>query len=298
MSNNKKIIVITGPTASGKSVLAIHLAKRYNGEIISADSRQIYKGLKIGSGAVTKKEMSGIPHHLIGIANPKKTFTVSDYKKLARKELGKIWKRNKLPIMVGGTGLYIRAVVDGLVIPEVKPNLKLRKELDNKTVAELSQTLKKMDLRRWKEIDRQNPRRLIRAIEIATILGKVPKLKTEPLEAETLFLGVKKEGKEFKSKVQRRVGEMIKAGLVTETQRLVKLGVPEKKMREFGFEYSSALDFIGGKMGSKFELSEKITKLTLDYAKRQMTWFKKDGRIQWVMSSKEALDSARKFLYY
>ena len=155
MSKNKKLIVIAGTTASGKSALGIALAKKFGGEIISADSRQIYRGLKIGSGAVSKKEVSDIPHYLLSVANPKKTFTVSQYKKLARKKMEEIWKRNKLPIIVGGTGLYIRAAVDGLVIPEVKPNPKLRRELEKKSVSELSLILKKKDVRRWREIDKK-----------------------------------------------------------------------------------------------------------------------------------------------
>ena len=228
--SNKKLIVVVGPTASGKSALAIKLAKRFNGEIISADSRQIYRGLEIGSGMVTKKDMSGIPHHLLGIANPKKVFTVSHYKKLARKEMDNIWKINKLPIMVGGTGLYIRAAVDGLVIPEVKPNPKLRRELDRKTVLELSRTLKKMDIRRWREIDRKNPRRLIRAIEIATALGKVPKQKMNPIKSDILFLGVRKDKEEIKRLIYKRLISRLKHGMIAEVKGLHREGLPWKRL--------------------------------------------------------------------
>jgi tRNA dimethylallyltransferase len=293
----KKIVIVVGPTASGKSALGIALAKRFGGEVVSADSRQVYRGLEIGSGAISKKEANGIPHHLLGIVNPKKTFTVSEYRKMARKEIEAIWKREKLPILVGGTGLYIRAAVDGLVIPDVKPNPKLRKTLERMSVDELSNVLKKKDLRRWKEIDRKNPRRLIRAIEIATALGKVPALKMDPLAAEVLFLGVRKERKALESSVRKRVGNMVRGGLIAETKKLAKAGVSERKIREFGFEYSNALDFIEGKTGSKQELTDKIVKSTLDYSKRQMTWFGKDRRITWVKNGREALDSVRKFLY-
>ncbi|MEK7169561.1 MAG: tRNA (adenosine(37)-N6)-dimethylallyltransferase MiaA [Patescibacteria group bacterium] len=297
MSKERKIIIIAGPTASGKSALGITLAKKFGGEIISADSRQIYKGLEIGSGAVNKKEAGGIPHYLINVTNPKKTFAVSEYKRLARKKMETIWKKKKLPILVGGTGLYIRAAVDGLVIPDVKPNPKLRRKLEKKSVSELSLILKKKDVRRWREIDQKNPRRLVRAIEIAMALGKVPAIKINPLAAEVLFLGIRKEGKMLESAVRKRVAKMVREGLVAETKKLAKAGVPERKIREFGFEYSNILAFIGGEIASKPELIDKIAKSTRDYAKRQMTWFKKDGRIIWVKNRKAALDSVRKFLY-
>ncbi|MEK7505975.1 MAG: tRNA (adenosine(37)-N6)-dimethylallyltransferase MiaA [Patescibacteria group bacterium] len=292
----RKLIIVVGPTASGKSALAIAFARKYNGEVISADSRQVYKGLEIGSGAVSKKEARNIPHHLIGIINPKRTFTVSEYKRLARNKMEAIWKKGKLPILVGGTGLYIRAAVDGLVIPDVKPNPKLRRKLEKKSVSELSLILKKKDVRRWREIDQKNPRRLVRAIEIAMALGKVPAIKINPLAAEVLFLGIRKEGKMLESAVRKRVAKMVREGLVAETKKLAKAGVPERKIREFGFEYSNILAFIGGEIASKPELIDKIAKSTRDYAKRQMTWFRKDNRIIWIRNRQEAIIKINKFL--
>ena len=175
---SRKIIVILGPTASGKSWLAVKIARKYNGEIISADSRQVYKGLDIGAGKITKKEMSGIPHYCLDIISPKKIFTVADFKKFADKAIEKIFSKNKTPIIVGGTGLYIQAIVDNVILPEVKPDWKLRKELEKKTTEKMFDFLKKLDPRRAKNIDPKNPRRLIRAIEIAKKLSKTPKLKT------------------------------------------------------------------------------------------------------------------------
>jgi len=294
----KKIIVVAGPTASGKSRLAVALAKEYGGEIISADSRQIYKGLKIGSGAVTKKEAAGIPHHLIGFVNPRKTFTAAGFKKLAREEIKRIWEKDKLPIMVGGTGLYIRAALDGLAMPEVKPNHKLRNELEKKGVTELSRMLRKIDRRRWEEIDKENPRRLIRALEIAKTLGKVPKPKPDPLKADILFIGTTMERKPLELAVRKRVRSMINGGLIEETRKLIDSGIDERKIREFGFEYSDTLGFIHGEISSKSKLLEKIEKDTLKYAKRQMTWFKKDRRIHWVKNQSEALDLAKRFVYH
>ena len=172
--------MILGPTASGKSALGVKLAKKINGEIISADSRQVYKGLDIGSGKITRKEMGGIPHYCLDIFSPKKIFTVVDFKKRADKAIEEIFAKNKTPIIVGGTGLYIQAIVDNIVLPEVKPDWKLRKELEKKTTEEMFKMLKNLDPERAKNIDAKNPRRLIRAIEIAKALGKVPNLAVKP----------------------------------------------------------------------------------------------------------------------
>lgn len=288
MSNNK-LVVIVGSTASGKSALAVRLAKKFNGEIVSADSRQVYKGLEIGSGKTTKKEMAGIPHHLLGIASPKGVFTASQYQKMARRGFKKIWNKGKLPILVGGTGFYIRAAVDGIVIPEVKPNLKLRKKLENKSVSELSEILKKKDIRRWEEIDQKNPRRLARAIEIAEALGKVPELKSNPLKANILFIGTTKTKNTLEKLIKRRVRRMIETGLIEEVRTLIKKRVSEKKIREFGFEYADTLDFLEGGIRTKKELLNKITADSMKYTKRQMTWFKRDSRIIWIKNEKEAI---------
>ena len=170
----KKLIVVLGPTASGKTDLSIKLAKKLGGEIVSADSRQIYKGMDIGTGKVTKKEMRGIPHHLLDVASPRARFSAAHYQKMALKAIGKTYKRGKIPFLVGGTGFYIQAVTEGLVLPEVKPDWKLRKKLEKKSNKELFLMLLKLDKKRAKAIDRDNPRRLIRAIEIAKKIGAVP----------------------------------------------------------------------------------------------------------------------------
>src|SRR3989344_9637740 len=162
-----RIIVIVGPNASGKSELGVKLAKKMNGEIISADSRQVYKGLDIGSGKITKKEMRGVRHHWLSVADPKKVFTALDFKKIAERAIYDIISRNKVPIIVGGTGFYIDAALGRVKLGGVSPNLKLRKKLGGKSATELLKILKKLDSKRAKTIEQKNPRRLIRAIEIA-----------------------------------------------------------------------------------------------------------------------------------
>jgi len=163
------LVVILGPTASGKSELAIKLAKKFGGEIVSADSRQIYQEMDIGTGKLTKKQMASIAHHLINLVKPDQEFTLAQYKKLAIKTIKNIQKRNKLPFLVGGTGLYIQTVVDNLIIPQVKPNKKLRNKLEKLTNQELLIQLKKIDPLTAKIIDPYNKRRLIRALEVCLL---------------------------------------------------------------------------------------------------------------------------------
>jgi tRNA dimethylallyltransferase len=189
----KPTIVVVGPTASGKSDLAVFLAKKYHGEVISADSRQIYKGMDIGTGKITKKEMAGVPHYLLDVAAPSRRFTAAQYKKLGQAAIKKIRHKNKIPIICGGTGFYIRALIDDLQIPTVKPNLKLRAQLEKRTTAELFTQLKKLDPRRAAEIDCHNPRRLIRALEIVMTTGQpVPPLALPSCHPELVSGSIKK----------------------------------------------------------------------------------------------------------
>ena len=192
VKNKLKIIVILGQTATGKSDFAVQIAKRVlavsrvESEIISADSRQVYKDMDLGTGKITKKEMRGVPHHLLDVASPKKIFSVSDYQKLADKKIQEIFSRGHIPILCGGTGFYIDALVNGTVLPEVAPDKILRKKLDKKSTSELFKILKKLDINRAKSIDKNNRVRLIRAIEIAKTLGKVPKISNKDTKYDTL----------------------------------------------------------------------------------------------------------------
>ena len=170
----QKVLVILGPTAIGKSALAVKLAKRFDGEVISADSRQVYKGLDIGTGKITKKEMGGIPHHLLDVADPKKQFSVSDFVREANHALAMIYHSGRVPIIVGGTGFYIDALTGDVSLPEVPPDKLLRAKLNKLSNEELFEILKKKDPERAETIDRHNKVRLVRALEIIEALGKVP----------------------------------------------------------------------------------------------------------------------------
>ena len=289
----KKLIVILGPTASGKTDLSIKLAKKFNGEIISADSRQVYKRMDIGTNKITKKEMQGVPHYLLDVASPKRRFTVAQYQKLALKAIEIIYKKNKIPFLVGGTGFYIQAVVDGIVIPRVKPDWKLRKKLEKKNTKELFLMLKKLDPNRTKNIDKNNPRRLIRALEIVKELGTVPPLSLSGPRFELLMIGVKKENLE--ERIKKRLLKRLKIGMVAEVNNLRKSCLSWKRLEEFGLEYRYIAQYLQKKINYE-EMIEKIQKESEHFAKRQMTWFKREKRIKWVKTSQEAEKLVKKEL--
>lgn len=305
MSSANKVIVILGPTASGKSTLGVKLAKKFNGEIISADSRQVYKGLDIGSGKITKKETRGVSHYCIGIVSPKKIFTVVDFKRCAEKTIEKILKKNKIPIIVGGTGLYIKAIINNICLPEVKPNWKLRKRLEKKTTEEMFKMLKKLDPRRAKNIDPENPRRLIRAIEIAKAIGKIPRLEVGLPNYDILQIGIKLPDEILKKNIEKRIKKMIKKGLIAETNKLRKSGLSWKRIYELGFEYKNPALFLQNKI-NKEEMLAKMLIENWQYTKRQMTWFsahgesasggKRDKRINWISKENQAEKLIKEFL--
>ncbi|HYC34152.1 MAG TPA: tRNA (adenosine(37)-N6)-dimethylallyltransferase MiaA [Candidatus Paceibacterota bacterium] len=292
MKSKPKIIVILGPTASGKSDFAVTIAKKFKGEVISADSRQIYKDLDIGTGKITKKEMKGVPHHLLDVVSPKKTFTVSDFKKLAEKKIEEILSRGKVPVICGGTGFYIDAVVNNVILPEVPPNKALRKKYEKMEARKLFETLSRLDPKRAKEIDPHNKVRLIRAIEIASALGKVPKLKSKPLY-NTLTLGISWTKEELDQRIYKRLLERIKDGMIEEAKKLHKKGLSFKRMEELGLEYRYLAKYLQKKI-SKDEMIEKLYTEIKQYAKRQRIWFKRDGNIIWFEPTE--LNKAQKII--
>ncbi|OGZ46377.1 MAG: hypothetical protein A3J54_04275 [Candidatus Ryanbacteria bacterium RIFCSPHIGHO2_02_FULL_45_13b] len=345
MELKKQLIVILGPTASGKSELAIFLAKQIKkhqgdsykeAEIISADSRQVYKYLDVGTNKVpgTWQTIGGfasdkkseakppivfiyknIPHYCIDFVHPRKTYTVAEYKTCAEKAIKEISRRGNIPLLVGGTGLYIQAVTDGMLLPEVPPNVALRKKLEKKPTEQLFAILKKLDPRRALTIDAKNPRRLIRALEIVLFTQKsVPKLKIKS-EFETLFIGIKKSDTELKHAIEQRSKKQI-TGLLKEAELLLKIHVPKKRIRELGFEYRLGLEFLTRKKSLPTSLLQReefphlekrgagrfndlimdLSKENWRYTRRQMTWFKRNKQIQWIQKNDKALYIMKKFL--
>jgi len=294
-----KVIVILGTTATGKSDLAIKIAKKIKGlnqskglvartsqgevlgEIISADSRQVYKGLDIGTGKITQKEMNGIPHHLLDVVNPRKKFTVAEYQKKAIYAIAEIIKNDRVPIICGGTGFYIDAITKGIIFPEVPPNIKLRTILEKKSSKELFELLLKLDKNRARDIKNKNELnnkvRLVRSIEIAKALGKVPKIKQQEPKYKFIKIGLYLPTSILEKKIEKRVKKMFKDGLLNEIRKLKKSGISQKRLIEFGFEYNNPT-------------IESVISQSLKYAKRQITWFKRDSDITWYDSSSKNLE--------
>ncbi len=327
MSIKPKIIVVLGPTASGKSELSVQLAKKFDGEIISADSRQVYRGMDIGTGKVrrdrtfpvpkSKCKMQnakfrdhfysyGIRHHLIDVASPKRTFTVAQYQKLGKAAIKKVLSRGRLPIIVGGTGFYIDSLIYDYNLPKVLPNPKLRRELDKKSAGELFAKLKRLDPRRAKTIDRWNKRRLIRALEIVLTTGRpVPPppqkiyshiLKNMRIDKSgVLKIGIKVNPNELKRRIHTRLLARLQMGMIGEVKKLRAQGLGWKKLDDFGLEYRFVSRYLRGLINKK-EMIKLLEKEIGKYAKRQMTWFKRDKEIKWIESEKETVDMVKKLL--
>lgn len=273
----KKVLVILGPTASGKSDLAVKLAKKFGGEIISADSRQVYKGLDIGTGKITKQKMQGIPHHLLDVVDPGKQFSVAKYKKLALNSLQYIVTNSKLPIVVGGTGFYIDALTGRVNFPDVPPNKLLRNKFNELSKEKLFEILKRKDPRRAETIDPHNKVRLIRALEIVRKIGSVPQLGSPTSKYNFVFIGLKPDNldKRIYKRLLVRFEPMIREG-----KKLHKQGLSYKRMYELGLEYRYIGMYLQNKI-DKEEMAEKLNTAIRQYAKRQMTWFKRNKKIKW-----------------
>lgn len=299
-----RLIVVCGPTASGKTDLAIVLAKKFNGEIVNADSRQIYKEMDIATAKPTPDYglqtpdyiVDGINHYLLDIINPDENFTLSDYKDQAQKTIKEIIKKGKIPFLVGGTGLYIKAIVDNLEIPRVEPDLVLRRELESKSAEERIKMLKEIDPETYEKIDIQNPRRVIRALEVVLSTGESflkQQKKGKPLY-DVLQLGIKVDKENLYERINKRCEKMIEAGLVQEAKRLAQKYSWELPSMS-GIGYRQMRDYIEGKMTLE-EAIEWLQTDTRHYAKRQMTWFRKDERIHWIENEKQAEKKIDEFL--
>ncbi len=328
LSVKQKIIVLVGPTASGKSDLGVVLAKKFGGEIISADSRQVYRGLDIGSGKITKQEMRGGPHFCLDIVSPKKVFTAKEYMRCANTAIAAIGAKKKVPIMVGGTGFYIDAALGNIPLADVAPNPALRQKLAKKSVAQLFAMLKKLDPKRARTIDAKNPMRLIRAIEIywgnqctplthsrrasarlrgfraflpLASLGDRAKKGEKSVHGvigsplHILWIGMGRSPEELKKRIGRRLTQRL-PGIIREVKRLHHLGeVSWKRLYDLGLEYRFVSLYLRGKL-SETDMKAQLETAIRHYAKRQMTWFRRNKKIHWISNKKNAEKLVQKFL--
>ncbi len=289
MSDKQKIVVIVGPTSSGKSELGVSLAKHLNqgktvgysgAEIISADSRQVYKGLNLGTGKITPEEMGGIKHHMLDIASPLTRFTVNDYKEMTDKILVNLKERNIIPIVVGGSGFYVDVLLGRATTAPALTDIKLRSELEEIKTEELALRLKSLDYVRWQDIDKKNRPRLIRAIEIATTIGHIPRSnKGNPYQV--LIIGIITDKESLKNKIRDRIILRINQGMIDEVEELMKSGLSYERMQELGLEYRYIAQHLRGVL-TMDEMIDMLTTKTIQYSKRQMTWFNANKEIVWV----------------
>lgn len=271
------ILVVIGPTASGKSDFAVLLAQQHNGEIISADSRQAYKGLDIGTGKITEPEMKGIPHHMLSTYELDDTVSVARYASDAAPIIEDILARGKTPIICGGTGQYVDALIYTATPPRVPPQPLLRKELEQRSAEELAEELKHRDPVRYASIDRHNRVRLIRALEIIKSLGTVPSLVTPELRYETEMYIMSPSRSLLKERIVARYEKRMKQGMLEEVQNIMKHGYTSEMMKKYGLEYVTLGAYIEGALSHE-EVQEKLVTASLQYAKRQETWNKKYPR--------------------
>lgn len=305
----KKLLVIVGPTGTGKTDLGIELAKKFDGEIVSADSRQIYKGMDIGTGKKnlnSKSEIQkfkdhwlvdGIPIYLYDIFDPDKTFSVAQFQQIAYKKIREIQEKKKLPILVGGTGLYVRSVVQGLKIPNIPPDPELRSKLEKKSLESLLNEIEEVDPKAYLKVDKRNKRRVIRALEIFHKTGKtISKLqKFYKPDFESLIIGLTAKREYLYGKVDKRIAEWVKSGFVEEVKSLLKeYSIEDQAMNSLG--YRQIASYIYGNLG----LEEAIQRIKFDhhgYIRRQLTWFKKEPNIFWFdISSSEFKKEVQKLV--
>lgn len=297
-NNLPRIVCIVGPTSSGKSALALHAAKLFQGEIINADARQLYKGCTIGTGAPTERSKEDVPHHLYGVFEPTDTVTVADWKRLAIEKVQEITGRGNLPILVGGTGLYIQALIDNHLLPEVPPHPELRRSLEGKSLDALLVELERVDPSALEVIDTQNRRRVIRALEIALTIGGssvVDRRKKGPPLVDALQIGVEHHREELYRRIHEAIDAMIKAGWLAEVEMLLREGVSENAPAMSSIGYRDLVKVCHG-IERLEEVIPHIQQATRNYAKRQMTWFRRDPRIRWIQSEEQAFDLMKRWL--
>lgn len=293
--STRPLIAILGPTAVGKSALALQLAEEFRGEIVSADSRQVYRGMDIGTAKPTRAERARVPHHLLDVVNPDEPFTLAQYQRLAYAAIADIHARGKVPFLVGGSGLYVRAVLEGLSIPRVLPNPERRRELEKEEAGTLYARLQQLDPLAAAKIDPRNTRRVIRAIEVCKATGKpISALQTRAApNYRVLRIGLTLPREELYRRINARVDQMIAAGLVDEVRGLIARGFAPDAPAMSGLGYRQIALYVKGEA----TLEEAVRLLKRDtrrFVHHQYSWFRLDDpRIRWFDVSVPRHDEIR-----
>jgi len=278
----QKLVVILGTNASGKSELGIRLANHFGGEVVSADSRQVYRGLDLGTGKITPAQAGTVKHHLIDVADVSEYFTLAQYQRAAYSAIDSIAGAGKLPLLVGGTGLYISAIVEGYELVDVPPNDPLRAELECLPTAQLVERLEKSDPDAARRIDQNNRRRLIRAIEIASAGRAHSAAQKSSPRYHCLQLGLTWPGEILEARIEKRLTERLANGMVDEVAGLRSRGVSDLRLDKLGLEYRHITRYLRGELRTLDDLRLQLRTAIRQFGKGQLTWFKRDSRIIWL----------------
>ena len=288
MSRLPKVVAVVGTNASGKSALGIELAKRYDAEIISADSRQVFRGLDLGSGKVTPEETQGVPHHLIDVREPNEFFSMADFQRLSYQAIDDIRGRGKLPMIVGGTGLYVDSVLDGYLLSDKEPDLAYRAELEKLTTPQLYDML--LSLRPDVQVEKNNRNRVMRIIE--RIHDGDDATPGKQARFESLRLGVSWPREVLGRRIDERLERRLEQGMIEEVQRLMDEGATTEFLLGLGLEYRFITQYLIGEIPDRQVMLDKLAIAIKQFAKRQMTWFRRNPDIVWLDMSGDALDQA------
>ena len=288
--NKEKLVVVLGTNASGKSGLGIELALKYGAEIVSADSRQVFRGLDLGSGKVTKEEMKGVPHYLLDVAEPGDFFSLKEYQELAYKAIDDILSRGTRPFLVGGTGLYVNSIVDGYELTDAPVDTELRAKVEAMTLEELQELLKHKLGTIPDTLDMRNKRRLERAAE-KILQGKPLNLQSVK-KYETLCLGVTWEREILYRRIEERLDRRLEEGMIEEVEGLLSKGVSDDFLYRLGLEYRYILLYLRGRFKDRDEFRAKLFMEIRHLAKEQMTWFRKRKDVHWLNMTDDPFDQA------
>ncbi|MBS6217715.1 MAG: tRNA (adenosine(37)-N6)-dimethylallyltransferase MiaA [Clostridiales bacterium] len=286
-----KLIVILGTTACGKSGLGVELAKHVGGEIVSADSRQVYRGLDLGTGKVTAEEMDGVPHHLLDVVSPNQSYSVAEFQRDAYAAIDGTLARGKIPLLVGGTGLYVRAVAEGYAFPESQPNPALRAELEGRSTEELYAMFRAQTGHTLSGGEDKNRRRLVRTMEKLLSGDSLTESPRAP-RYEVLQLGMTYPRDVLCRRIDERLQRRLDDGMIEEVARLRAEGASDAFLEGLGLEYRYILWYLTGKLSSRDELFDELGRAIKRFAKRQMVWFKKDRDVLWLDTEGDPLSQA------
>lgn len=284
-----KLIAVVGTNASGKSSLAISLARSLGGEVISADSRQVYRGLDLGSGKVTAQEMQGVPHHLLDVCDPGTFFTMADFQRLAYRAIDDVLARGRVPVLAGGTGLYVDAVCDGYVLSNIEPDLSYRRELERLPTPQLCAMLQAAAP--GSAIDPQNRNRVMRALEKLHDGDTLPAQKRP--RYDVLRLGVTWDRPTLCARIDERLARRVQQGMIEEVDGLLQAGVSPDFLYRLGLEYRLISQYLLGQFATQEDMLEALSRAIKRFAKRQMTWFRRDTRIHWLDMRADPLSEAQ-----